>query len=224
MATVVKPSGGLVARRKERTRRELAEAATRLFVERGYEATTVEEIAAAVDVSARTFFRYFPTKGDIVGSLARITLDDLAGALRDRPTGEPLADALVAAVGTVMAGADPGEIRAFERLLADNPGLRAAWSQACHHDQAALAAALAARLGTGPADLHARLAASAVTSAVDTALETWAAGPAGRPPLAAVRQAVDLLTAPLLPPAPGRGGRRRPVPPGTGGVRAGDPG
>src|SRR5579875_1799092 len=84
-AAVSQPPRSLVARRKERTRRELAEAATRLFLERGYDATTVEEIAAAVEISPRTFFRYFPAKGDIVTALARMSLEDLVEVLRERP-------------------------------------------------------------------------------------------------------------------------------------------
>lgn len=192
-------SGSLLARRKERTRRELVEAATRLFLERGYEATTVEEIAAAVDISPRTFFRYFPTKGDIVVALARTTFEDLAGALRDRPASEAPAEALAAAVELLMAG-EPAEIRAFERLLADNPGLRAAWLQACHSDRNLLTAALAERVGLDPTGLTARVMASAVTGAIDTALEVWgAAEDDGAPPMAMVKEALTLLTGPLLP-------------------------
>lgn len=198
MTVATRPGGSLLARRKERTRRELAEAATRLFLERGYEGTTVEEIAAAVDISPRTFFRYFPTKGDIVVALARTTFEDLAGALRERPPSEALATALAAAVEVVLAG-DPAEIRAFERLLAANPGLRAAWLQACHNDRGLLTEVLAVRVGLDPSGLEARVMASAVTGAIDAALEVWATSTEGAAtPMAAVKDAIALLTAPLL--------------------------
>jgi len=57
---------GLRERKKARTRASLREHALRLFREQGYPATTVEQIAAAAEVSASTFFRYFPTKEDLV--------------------------------------------------------------------------------------------------------------------------------------------------------------
>ncbi len=200
VTVAARPAGGsLLARRKERTRRELAEAATRLFLERGYDGTTVEEIAAAVDISPRTFFRYFPTKGDIVVALARTSFEDLAAALRERPHAEAPARALAAAVEALIAG-DAGDVRAFERLLADNPGLRAAWLQACHHDRALLAAALAERMDLEPAGLEVRVLACAVTCTIDAALEAWAAADDGSTPMTMVHEALGLLTVPLLPP------------------------
>lgn len=59
-------SGGLRARRRDATLREIHEVALDLFERNGFEATTVDEVAAAAGVSSRTFFRYFPTKEDCV--------------------------------------------------------------------------------------------------------------------------------------------------------------
>ena len=77
---------GLRARKKAETRRSIQEHALRLFLEKGYDATTVEEIAAAAGVSHMTFFRYFPNKHAVVEN------DDydpmIAELIRNRPAGE----------------------------------------------------------------------------------------------------------------------------------------
>jgi AcrR family transcriptional regulator len=80
---------GLRERKKRRTRRALADAALRLFAERGYEATTVADIAAAADVSTRTFFSYFRSKDDVlfVETDERIALIPMLFAAR--APGEP---------------------------------------------------------------------------------------------------------------------------------------
>src|ERR1700721_1489235 len=88
------PKTGLAARKKERTRRQLAEAAAELFYERGYAATTVDDIVAAVDVSPRTFFRYFPTKEDLVVALGSTSFDLFLEELRARPPEESLQEAV----------------------------------------------------------------------------------------------------------------------------------
>lgn len=81
-----------------RTHNALVQAATRLFQEQGYEATTVRDIAAAAGVGERTFFRYFPSKESLVVQQVRETIPLLAAAIRKRPAEEPPLVALREAV------------------------------------------------------------------------------------------------------------------------------
>jgi AcrR family transcriptional regulator len=79
---------GLRERKKQRTREQIVEAAMRLFAERGYEATTIADIAAAADIAPRTFFGYFPSKEAVVFHDADQEFEGLAAALAARPDGE----------------------------------------------------------------------------------------------------------------------------------------
>ncbi|WP_346776990.1 TetR family transcriptional regulator [Streptomyces sp. HNM0575] len=78
---------GLRERKKQRTRDALVRAAHELFVEKGYEETTVDEIVAAVDVSQRTFFRYFSSKEAVALSLQMLVSERYVEAVRRQPPG-----------------------------------------------------------------------------------------------------------------------------------------
>src|SRR6187549_1531799 len=80
---------GLRERKKQQTREAIAEAARALFVERGFEAVRVAEIARAADVSEKTVFNYFPTKEDLVFWRLEAFEEEILGALRERAPGEP---------------------------------------------------------------------------------------------------------------------------------------
>src|SRR5712691_3376812 len=82
------PEPGLRERKKQRTRETIARAAHALFAERGYHATTLNDIAQAADVSTRTIFSYFASKEDILFSDFPLMRHALAQALADRPEGE----------------------------------------------------------------------------------------------------------------------------------------
>ena len=115
------PKLGLRERKKLRTRETIVAVATRLFVEHGYEATTTAQIAEAAEVSPSTFFKYFPTKADVVFSLFDAIIESAEQRVLVRPTGEPATDALVAWI----AGELPG-VAAPRRVPADRQGRRAA--------------------------------------------------------------------------------------------------
>lgn len=85
-------------RKKQRTRDALLRAAVELFTAQGYERTTVDEIAAAVDVSQRTFFRYFAGKDEAALGLVELTVRRFVEAVRERPPHEAPLEALRLAV------------------------------------------------------------------------------------------------------------------------------
>ena len=81
-------STGLRERKRARTRQAIVDAALRLFDERGFEHTTIADIAAAADIAPRTFFGYFASKEDVVFYDFEGFLDALAVALAERPPGD----------------------------------------------------------------------------------------------------------------------------------------
>ncbi|WP_406674842.1 TetR/AcrR family transcriptional regulator [Nonomuraea sp. N2-4H] len=139
---------GLRERKKVRTRRKLVEAAIRLFDEKGYERTTVDEIAAAAEVSPRTFFTYFGSKEDVLFLQAEDRLDQLVQAVAEREPGEPLGALLLRLYGLLVQGfADDDELdvalsTARSRLLLSEPALRARALSLMFDQQPRLAEAL----------------------------------------------------------------------------------
>jgi AcrR family transcriptional regulator len=111
------PDLGRRQRKKQRTRDALIEAAMELFAAKGYDRTAVHEITDAVDVSERTFFRYFASKEDLVLSFARDGMTAFAQALAGRPPQEePLTAAAMrtrshSASGTPVPGVCPPTCR-----------------------------------------------------------------------------------------------------------------
>jgi AcrR family transcriptional regulator len=169
---------GVRERKKERTRDELVAAAVSLFISRGYEQTTVEDIAAAVGVSPRTFFRYFPTKEDAVVGLLTSGAVDLRLELASRPWDEPLPDALRHATCS-WARLDEQRARMLLQLMQVLPGapaLRAHLEDERRRKVTELGVLVARRLGVDPErDPRPKLIAALVLRVVTDAIERWAA-------------------------------------------------
>ncbi|MCA1841638.1 MAG: TetR family transcriptional regulator [Actinobacteria bacterium] len=167
---------GLRERKRQRTRATIQAEALRLIAEQGYEATTCDQIAAAADVSPATFYRYFPTKEDVV--LADEYDDLLVGLLQDRPEDEPPVRAVrrsVAASLDAIYAADVEIIRERLRLVLSVPALRARRYEQTRATEELLAPAVGARMGAAASQLEVRAVTAAIVGAVVTAVEHWAA-------------------------------------------------
>jgi AcrR family transcriptional regulator len=162
------------AAKKAATRRAIQEHALRLFLERGYDATTVEQISTAADVSHMTFFRYFPTKESVVDT------DDydpfIAELIRSRPADEDPVTAIHHALVSGLVAVLPTDRDAiFERnrLIMSTPALRARQADNQHATRTLFANALAARADL-PAPTYAlEVLAAVALAAMTTALNTW---------------------------------------------------
>ena len=158
-----KPKAGLRERKKARTRAEIQRQALRLFRERGYEATTVAQIAEASEVSESTFFRYFPTKEDVV---LWDEFDPLIfEAFQAQPPELGAIGALRNAIRDVMArasAAEGAELRERLELLLSVPPLRATLVDRIGGPMRLLAEAVAKRAGRRPDEPAVRAVAGAV--------------------------------------------------------------
>ncbi|MEV4576807.1 TetR family transcriptional regulator [Nonomuraea jabiensis] len=198
---------GLRERKKQATREALMTAALRLAHERGLERVRVEDIAAEVGVSPRTFNNYFSSKYEAIAArhIDRVTRS--VAALRARPPEEPLWEALTEAMVEPWALArtdvapDP-ETLASIRMLADEPALRAESLQVVFAGNNELAAAVAERTGTDAArDLYPHLVAVAVGSAVQAAVAHWLRSDPPVPLVPLLREALRALAAGLPDPS-----------------------
>lgn len=188
------PRPGRRERKKLQTRQAIRRAAFRLFAERGYEATGVDRIAEAAEVSPSTVFRHFPAKEDIV--LPDEYDDLLAGGIRARPAGEPIAETLRHVAVGILHGtstADRGELLQRIRLVRDVPAVRGRTAERTARHVDLVSTALAERTGRPADDLGLRVVSAAALAALQEALLRWAEDARAAGPEALIHQAMDVL-------------------------------
>jgi AcrR family transcriptional regulator len=190
----VQPS--LQERRRDYTVREISRVAMRLFSERGFDAVTVEDIAAEVGMSARTFFRYFASKDEVVLQYQRRLQGRLVAVFETHAANEaPITALRNAYVATsVVAPEDRNEIVLVGRFLMDSETLlaRTRGAQAAGNDQ--VVAVLAAKLGIDPdRDSLAETIASVMSAAASTAFHRWVATGGHGDPAEPVAASLDVL-------------------------------
>ena len=175
-------TGGLRERKKEKTRNALVKAALALFVEQGYEHTTIREITDVVGVSERTFFRYFPGKEELVLSLIALAMELFLEELAAAPAGQPplptLRDALCRALGRLQdewPGMDGGvQYATIVRLIEATPSLLATQMAMIQRENVRVVRAVAARYDVDPrTDPRPRLLAAGFGAVMAVATEQW---------------------------------------------------
>jgi AcrR family transcriptional regulator len=168
-------SPGLRERKKQQTRDAIVRCAMRLFDERGFDATTIADIAEAADIAPRTFFGYFPSKEAVVFFDFDEMLEEFGARLRGRPEGESAFDALRGWIVELIRRADEAgddDIEPCRRRLVDaTPALEA-------HDRAnmqrmheLLTECVAQDLGVAADSLRAQMVSAASIAALESLRE-----------------------------------------------------
>ena len=173
---------GLRERKKREARQHISDVATRMFAKRGFEAVTVVEIAEAAGVAKATVTNYFPHKEDLLLDLQAEAEHLLVDAIRERPPGQPVVEAVrglmhrLLAQRHVLSTAAPGMAR-FGRLIAESPALLSRAREQREYLESAVARRLTEETGDPVrADLVARLLLAAATTVVVTPIRRLIAG------------------------------------------------
>jgi AcrR family transcriptional regulator len=157
------PKPGLRERKKQQTRDTIARVALELFAERGYDETTLAEIADAADVSPRTIFAYFDSKEEILFCDAPAELDEVRDALEHRPEGSTTIDALRDLLSSM---APPDELAMLRKqIVSSNPALKLKMRARVAELEPVLVESFAKDLGSEPDDIRALLIAASATAA-----------------------------------------------------------
>ncbi|RKR93078.1 TetR family transcriptional regulator [Micromonospora pisi] len=173
----------LRAQRRAETQRTIQAHAVRLFIERGYDATTVTDVAEAAGVSPMTVYRHFPTKEDlvIVDQHSQLVAERIAASSAAQPLVRRIGGVLIDSATMLTGGRHGDDLTANEqfllarlRLMISTPALRAKHLDNHYALQQAIVDALGDEV-TGPDMVfHAQAAASACLAAMHTALMRWA--------------------------------------------------
>jgi AcrR family transcriptional regulator len=174
---VEEPAEGLRSRKKAKTRLMIEDAALRLFAEQGYEATTVEQIADEVEISTTTFFRYFPTKADVILCHQDANMPQLRAAILAYPPSESDLSAAEHAINEVwVPNADPVHSQRAGQAVEASASLRGLYNEMSRNWLEGIATALAERRGLGQPDQGAIITARVALGVFNEAVRAWGKG------------------------------------------------
>lgn len=163
-ATLVRP--GLRERKKQQTRATIARVALELFAERGYERTTLAEIADAAEISRRTIFTYFGGKEDILFCDLPALFARLEQTLEERPPGSTTVDALRVFLASVVPLDENARLR--QKIIHASEALRLSKRARFAGIEHLIAESIAKDLDAGPHDVRPPLVAASITAALTT--------------------------------------------------------
>jgi AcrR family transcriptional regulator len=184
MPTSVEEPEGLREKKKERTRGAIALAALELFLERGFDETTVEQIAAKAEVAPRTFFRYFTSKEDVLFLGQEAENREAERLLRERPLEEDPFDSLVRGTRVVLSQSRPllAHIQRSLALVSRTPALRARRLTLQQETAELWFRGLVGKRTSKAERLRVRMMVAAFVGALGAAMDEWiAAGAHGDP-------------------------------------------
>jgi AcrR family transcriptional regulator len=197
MSEPTDPPPGLRERKKIKLRRAIQTAALRLFETQGYDHTTVEQIAEAAETSTTTFYRYFPTKEDVV--LDNDASPLFEATLTTRPADEPLTATIRTAMTAVVAATEADRELTFARmrLIATVPALEARFAGQERRTIDLLTHLLANRTARPANDYQLELLAFVLAAVLFTASRRWVADQGSTALAILVDQAITTIE-PLL--------------------------
>jgi AcrR family transcriptional regulator len=166
--TETEPAGGLRQRKKAQTRQLIAETARRLFLERGFDAVTVAEIAREADVAEKTVFNYFPAKEDLFYGRLEAFEEDMLAAIRERESGMSIVgafrDFVMRSRGALQQEGKEAtrQLRAVNRVITQSPALQSREREIFARYTDSLAELIAKETGAAPGAVEPRVVASAL--------------------------------------------------------------
>ncbi len=172
-STRILKSLGLRGRKRVATHARIQADAMRLFFEHGFDATTLDEIATAADVSRRTLFHYFSSKEEIVFSAKADFPSILVEAVRRRPIDEPLLDMVENSLRDLAIHYQSAEARDLARLIHNTPALHAGDQAKYEKVERVLAGALADRKNLPATDITCCVTAAVAIGILKLSTEAW---------------------------------------------------
>jgi AcrR family transcriptional regulator len=171
---MIPKEGSLRDRQRAQIRADISRAAFRLFIERGYDAVTTEEIATAAGVSPRTLFRHVPTKEELLLAPVRYGGAAIVNLLEQRPAGESPDVALVNAIITRTRSFDEADCEQWREALLGAPGLLDKVTIHTPADKERAMKLIAERMRADPhADIRPGLLVQLAFAAADFAFQQW---------------------------------------------------